>query len=151
MIRKARVDDVEAIVDIIDPYAERGILLPRTRRDVVLRIRDFFVYDSGGEGLAGCAALFPGWDALGEIRSLAVRASMQGKGVGSALVQACIDDARELGLPRVFTLTYETGFFSRFGFKEVDKHALPQKIFKDCIKCPHFLDCDETAMILDLA
>lgn len=149
MLRKARQNDIEAVLDIIDPYVNRGILLKKTRQDIVVRIRDFFVYEDENE-IAGCAALFPGWDGLGEICTLAVRESMQKKGIGTGLVKACIEDGRDLGLPKIFTLTYEKDFFRGQGFQEIDKHTLPQKIFKDCIKCPHYLDCNETAMIMEL-
>jgi len=149
MIRKARLDDIENILNTIEPYVTEGILLEKTQQDIVVRLRDFFIYEEDGR-LSGCVALFPGWDALGEICTLAVDGSCTNKGIGTELVQACIQDARELGLPKIFALTYEKEFFSKFGFKEVDKHTLPQKIFKDCIKCPHYLDCRETAVVLEL-
>ena len=75
---------------------------------------------------------------------------IQKKGIGKKLVLACIEEAQQLGLPKIFALTYEKVFFANMGFAEVDKHTLPQKIFKDCIGCPHFLDCDEIAMVLEL-
>ena len=149
MLRKARQNDVNAILDIIEPYVKQGILLEKTRQEIVTRLRDYFVYEEN-DGLAGCAALFPGWDSLGEICTLAVTQEMQKKGIGKQLVQACIEDAKELGLPKIFTLTYEKEFFAGMGFRVEDKHSLPQKIFKDCIKCPHYLDCSEIAMVLKL-
>ena len=149
MLRKAKQNDVDKILDVIEPFVKKGILLEKTRQEIVNRLRDYFVYEENNE-IAGCAALFPGWDSLGEICTLAVAEHMQKKGVGKQLVQACIEDAKELGLPKVFTLTYEKDFFARLGFKEEDKESLPQKIFKDCIKCLHYHDCSETAMVLKL-
>jgi amino-acid N-acetyltransferase len=149
MLRKARQSDVESILDIIEPFVKKGILLQKNRQDIVNRLRDYFVYEENDE-LTGCAALFPGWNSLGEICTLAVVEHMQKKGIGKQLVQACIEDAKELGLPKIFTLTYEKEFFAHLGFREEDKESLPQKIFKDCIKCPHYHECSEIAMVLTL-
>ena len=146
MIRKALVSDSEAILEIIKPYVESEIILPKTLEEISGRIRDYFVFEEEGT-VQGCAALYPGWDSLGEIRTTAVREENKGKGIGRQLVEACIEDARELGLPKIFVLTYEVDFFEKMGFSVVEKETLPHKIFKDCIKCRHFFNCDETAMI----
>ena len=71
-------------------------------------------------------------------------------GVGRALVQTCLDEARELGLKKVFALTYKPGFFTKLGFAEIDKSQLPQKIWRDCIKCVKFPECDEIAVSIEL-
>ncbi|MFH1707297.1 MAG: N-acetyltransferase [Planctomycetota bacterium] len=148
-IRKARLGDVGGILDLIQPFVDRDIILGRTPQDMIERIRDYMVAVDEGR-VVGCAALFPGWENLGEVRTVAVDPGVQKKGVGRGLVAACLDEARALGLPRVFALTYETEFFKRMGFCEVDMHTLPQKIFRDCVRCKKFPDCDEIAMVRDI-
>lgn len=95
----------------------------------------------------GCGALSIVWEDIAEVRSLFVDESLRGKGAGRMLVEACLDDARSMGLGKVFTLTYETAFFGKMGFSEVGKDTLPQKIWAVCINCPKFPDCDEIAML----
>ena len=90
------------------------------------------------------------WEDLAEVRSLAVAAAYEGRGVGRHLVEACLDEARQLGLPRIFALTYKQAFFEKFGFRVVEKSELPHKVWGDCLKCAKFPDCDEIAMIVDL-
>ena len=100
--------------------------------------------------VVACAALHISWAGLAEIRSLAVAQEAQGRGIGTELVRACIEEARQLGVERVFVLTYIPDFFRRFGFRPCPKEDLPHKIWADCINCPKFPDCDEIAMIADL-
>jgi len=87
---------------------------------------------------------------MAEIRSLAVVKGYQGQKLGSRLVLACLEEARALGIRKVFVLTYVEGFFAKMGFKVVEKSTLPHKIWADCLRCSKYPDCDETAMILDL-
>ena len=96
--------------------------------------------------LAGACALHITWEDLGEIRSLVVDPKFQGQDLGYRLVEACLHEARELGLRRIFVLTYIPDYFERFGFKHIKKTELPQKIWADCFKCIKFPDCDEVAM-----
>jgi amino-acid N-acetyltransferase len=112
-------------------------------------LRDFYVFEADGK-LLGTAALHIVWDDLAEVRSVAVAEDVGRKGIGSQLVQACIVEARQIGLNRVFCLTYKPDFFGKHGFRLVDKAELPHKVWGDCIKCAKFPDCDENAMILDL-
>jgi len=148
-IRKATLKDPNDIADLINSYAKDGLMLPRALNDIYEDLRDFFVCSDSG-GLVGCGALHICWGGLGEIRSLAVREDAQSMGVGQKLVLRCISEARELGMEKVFTLTFEPGFFSKFGFEKYPKENLPHKIWSDCLRCPHFPNCDETAMILNL-
>ena len=151
MIRKAKIQDVKTIHSILSHNAHRDLLLPRSLSELYDHLRDFYVAedDKAGGGLVGVCSLNISWDALGEIRSLAVVEESRKRGIGSSLVQACLSEATELGLSKVFVLTLIDGFFARFGFKEVDKTSLPHKIWADCIRCPKFPDqCDEIAMIL---
>jgi amino-acid N-acetyltransferase len=150
-IRKARVQDVNAIHNLLMTCASDGLLLPRSRSDLYRHLRDFFVVvPRNGEQAIGCCALAIIWDDVAEIRSLAVNEEAKHHRWGTKLVEACLSEAVTLGIYRVFTLTYVPDFFSRFGFKETAKDVLPQKVWADCLNCPKFPDCDEIAMILDL-
>jgi amino-acid N-acetyltransferase len=105
--------------------------------------------ERGERIFAGCGALHVLWADLGEIRSLAVEERFQGNGVGRRIVAALLQDARRLCLPRVFALTYQEEFFAHLGFAEVDKDALPRKVWGECLDCPKFPNCDEIAVVLD--
>lgn len=146
VVRKARATDVPGIQKLVAHFAVRGELLPRTLNELYERLRDFFVGDDGGE-IVGICALSIYWEDLAEVRSLAVQEAQGGKGLGTALVQACVEEAKRLGVRRVFALTYRPGFFEKLGFRTIDKRQLPQKIWKDCIKCAKVACCDEVALI----
>ncbi|MGC8861972.1 MAG: N-acetyltransferase [Armatimonadota bacterium] len=149
MIRKARVPDVPAIQQLVNSFAERGVMLPRSLSALYESIRDFYVVENDGV-VVGCCALHITWEDLAEIKSLAVDESVQGGGYGRALVEACLAEAREMGVPRVFALTYIPEFFEKAGFRRVDKTALPHKVWSECINCPKFPDCGEEAVIIEL-
>ncbi len=149
MIRKAQMGDVKDIQKLLTNFASRGDMLSRSLSELYESLRDFYVVVEE-EKLLGTAALHIVWDDLAEVRSVAVSEDAGRKGIGSQLVQACIAEARELGLKRIFCLTYKPDFFGKFGFRLVDKSELPHKVWGDCIKCVKFPDCDENAMIMDL-
>lgn len=146
MIRKAVIADVKAIQAIVNHYAEQGQMLPRSLNELYENLRDFSVYVKD-HTLLGVCALHISWDGLAEIRSLAVRRENSGAGIGTALVNHCLAEARELGAERVFVLTYQELFFKKMGFAPVDKKELPHKIWTDCLNCVKFPNCDETAML----
>ncbi len=145
MIRKARIDDAQAINTLLSEYATAGTMLSRTLANIYQTIRSFYIYEDQGQ-VAGIACLQIWWADLAEVRSLAVDAEHAGKGCGRLLVEACLEEAQELGISRVFALTYQKDFFSRLGFEVIEKRELPQKIWGDCMQCPKFPDCDEIAM-----
>ena len=149
MLRKAEIKDVKEIQKLLTHFANRGDMLSRSLSELYEAIRDFYISEEEGR-LLGTAALHIVWEDLAEIRSVAVSEEAGRKGVGTQLVQACIDEAREIGLKRVFCLTYKPNFFGKFGFRIVDKSELPHKVWGDCMKCVKFPDCDEIAMVLDL-
>jgi len=149
MLRKAEIKDVKEIQKLLTHFANRGDMLSRSLSELYEAIRDFYICEEEGR-LLGTAALHIVWEDLAEIRSVAVSEEAGRKGVGTQLVQACIDEAREIGLKRVFCLTYKPNFFGKFGFRIVDKSELPHKVWGDCMKCVKFPDCDEIAMVLDL-
>lgn len=149
MIRKAQINDVKEIQKLLITFASRGDMLSRSLSEIYESLRDFYVFEEGGV-ILGAAALHIVWDDLAEVRSVAVAEDVGRKGIGSQLVQACIAEARVIGLKRIFCLTYKPDFFGKHGFHLVDKSELPHKVWGDCIKCVKFPDCDENAMILDL-
>ena len=149
MISKPKSADVPEIKTIIDPFAQRGIMLPRSLHALYTCLRDFWIVRDA-ENICGCCALTVSWENFGEIRTLAVRETSKGLGLGRELVERCLEEAKELGLNTVFTLTYIPDFFAQFGFKPVDKSTLPNKIWSDCIHCQYFPDCREVAMVYEL-
>ncbi|MFU8855666.1 MAG: N-acetyltransferase [Deferrisomatales bacterium] len=148
-VERARLQDVEAMKGILDDFARSGDLLARSRLDLYESIRDFVVAREGGE-LVGLSALRICWIDLAEVRSLAVRRDRQRRGIGRVLVERCLQEAQELGLARVFALTYRPHFFQTLGFHEVEKSTLPHKVWQDCVHCVKFPECDETAVMRDL-
>ena len=150
MLRKAIIKDVKAIHALIDDYASKGEMLPCSLLELYEKIRDFYVFaDDETDEVLGACALHVCWEDLGEIRSLTVKVEKTMKGIGSAMVRACIEEARVLGIQKLFALTYKPDFFKKLDFNIIDKNVLPHKIWSDCIKCSKFPECDETAMMLE--
>lgn len=148
-IRKANVKDVKKIQDMIDYYAKRDKMLPRSLNELYENIRDFVVYSGNGR-LYGCCALHVDWEDLAEIKSLAVAKTKAGKGIGGRLLERCLKEAGVLKIKKVFALTYVPEFFTHFGFKVVDRQELPHKIWSECIKCVYFPNCKEIAMMKEI-
>lgn len=149
LIRKARVADVGEIRRILREFAEKGQLLARTMAELYSQVRDYYVYQENDHSpIIGISALHVCWEALGELRSVAVLENYQGKGVGTRLVEICLSEAITLGLEQVFVLTYRPDFFAHFGFEVVDKNVLPHIVWADCVRCTKFPECDEIAMLL---
>ena len=137
--------DIREIHALLQNFARKSLLLGRSISSLYDHLRDFVVYED--EGVRGVCSLHICWENLAEIRSLAVAEESQGQGIGEALVQACLREARRLEIGRVFTLTYQAPFFRKLGFVEIDKRDLPHKVWSDCLNCPQFPDCDEEALI----
>jgi amino-acid N-acetyltransferase len=148
MIEKAKIGDPKAIQALVNQYAARELMLARSLNDVYEGLRDFFVWRED-ERIVGCVALHITWEGLGEVRSLAVQAQAQGRGIGRALVEACLEEARQMGVRKVFVLTYVPEFFRKLGFADESKEALPHKIWADCLNCPRFPECDEVALTIE--
>ncbi|PMQ00896.1 MAG: GNAT family N-acetyltransferase [Dictyoglomus sp. NZ13-RE01] len=146
MIRKAKIKDVPEIQKLINEFAEKGLLLPRSLSDLYENIRDFYVVDIDGI-IVGCCALHVIWEDLGEVRSLIVREEFRGNRFGERLVKTCLKEAEFLGLRRVLSLTYIPEYFEKLGFERIDKKSLPYKVWTDCVKCPKFPDCGEIALL----
>ncbi len=126
-VRRARTPDVTAIKHLVDAYAGR-VLLAKEIVTLYESVPEFLVAELDGE-IVGCGALHVLWEDLGEIRTVAVAPQVLGRGVGHALVDALIDGARELGLQRLFVLTFERQFFARHGFAEIDGTPVEADVF----------------------
>jgi amino-acid N-acetyltransferase len=146
---RATMADAPAIQDLVNSFASLGEMLPRPLAEIYEQLRDFLVVRDN-ERLVACGALHIMWEDLAEIRSLAVLDEWQAKGVGAQLVEACLDEARALGIPTVFALTRQPSFFERLGFHQAEVMALPRKVWGECFRCPKFPNCDEVAVIIDL-
>jgi amino-acid N-acetyltransferase len=148
-LRKAKLSDVEAIMALINGFSDQGLMLPRSRNTLYECLREFLVIERNHQIIA-TGGLHILWDDLAEIRALAVSKENQGQGLGKMLVEALLCEAKEIECPKVFTLTYQPEFFARCGFKLINKEDMPHKVWKECIHCVKFPNCDENAMVLSL-
>ena len=148
-IEKAKISDAAQMHKLINYFADKGEMLARPLSEIYENIRDYVVIREG-ERVVGCAALHVNWLDLAEIKSVAVAEDSQRKGTGERLIAACLEEARELGIPTVFCLTYKPVFFEKFGFTQVDKMELPHKVWTECYRCSKFPNCDEIALICHL-
>ncbi|KUK83477.1 MAG: N-acetylglutamate synthase and related acetyltransferase [Pelotomaculum thermopropionicum] len=149
IFRKAKITDVEEIHALINYYADRGLMLARPRTQLYEGLREFTIAEDQGR-LIGAGSLHITWNDLAEIRALAVTPEHCKNGTGRKLVNMFLEEARELALPRVFALTYQQKFFEKCGFNTIPKESLPQKVWKECVNCPKFPNCEEIAMVIDL-
>jgi amino-acid N-acetyltransferase len=149
-IRPARIPDVLTIAKIVNEHAAKELMLPIALNQIYEQLRDFVVAEENGE-IAGCGAIHVAWEDLGEIRSLAVAESNRKKGIGGKIAAELLKMAKELGIKKIFVLTYQVDFFKRLGFVVVDKETLPHKIWRVCLNCHKFPSCDETALQLQLS
>lgn len=149
IIRKAKISDIGTIFELVNDFAKQGLMLPKSQIDLYESIRDFFVVEIDNKVVA-CGALKVFLDDLAEIRSLATNKDFQKMDLGKMITQKLLDDAKELGIKKVFTLSYQVDFFKKQGFILIKKEELPQKIWRDCYKCPKFPNCDENALIIEI-
>ena len=148
-VEKAKIRDAPQMHRLINYFADKGEMLARSLSEIYENIRDYFVVRQG-ERVIACAALHVSWSDLAEIKSLAVAEDSQEQGIGAQLVEACLKEAGELGIPTVFCFTYQPAFFKRHRFVDIDKMELPRKVWTDCLRCPKFPNCDEVALICHL-
>ncbi|MCC6697432.1 MAG: GNAT family N-acetyltransferase [Candidatus Hydrogenedentes bacterium] len=134
---------------LIDRAVVQGLLLPRTHAELYENLRHFYIY-ADEKGVGGCCALRVDNQDLAEVWALVVREDLRGNLVGAALLEACVADARERGVRRVYALSRTPAFFLRHSFQEIDRYELPQKVARDCIQCHLFLHCESVAIIRDL-
>ena len=150
-VRKAVVDDIPAIHAFLEHYADLGIVLRRSREDILHYLANFSVAVNA-TGVCACVAVRDFGNDLLEVRSLVVSPEQQGRGIGRQLVAGVISalDASQ-DTWRLFTLTKEPAFFGKLGFRVVEREMFPEKIWSDCRNCPKHSCCDEIALILDSA
>jgi amino-acid N-acetyltransferase len=147
---KAKLTDVANMQELVLPEVKSGKILYRSNDEISTNIRSYTLAKDGNE-LVGFVALHIHAPDLAEVRSLIVSQNHRGRGIGQELVKKTVQEAKELGVEKVFTLTYEQRFFEKLSFKEIPKESLPEhKIWADCVKCKHFPICDEIALIINL-
>jgi amino-acid N-acetyltransferase len=147
--RKATMKDVEALHHLINEFADKGMMLPRSRNTIYEALREFTVISDDGKFI-GTGALHIIWDNLAEVRALAILPGYQHLGLGQQLIMELLNEAISLEIHQVFALTYQVDFFTKCGFRIVSKEEMPHKVWKECINCPKFPNCDEVAMIKEL-
>jgi amino-acid N-acetyltransferase len=155
MIRPAHPGDIQPILEMVNYFAEQDIMLPRTEESVRHTLSDWLVAveefpNSSTPAILGCGALVPLTETLAEVRSLAVHASQQGKGLGGYLVLELVQMARMRGFQQVCALTLREQFFTRLGFELVDRWSISPKVWQACIYCRKFHHCDEVAVLMNL-
>ena len=148
-IRKASVDDVDAILDLVNYYAEKGLVLQKSAFKVYTKLQNYFVAETDDK-VVGCVSLVVLWKDLAEICSLAVDEQYMRKGIGKKLVSKCIENARALRVTKIIVLTYKDKFFEKMGFHFVDKNIFPRKLMWECLECPKLDECDELAYLMNL-
>ncbi|HEY4390052.1 MAG TPA: N-acetyltransferase [Paenibacillus sp.] len=144
--RRAKLEDVEQLYLLIDDYARKGIMLPRSRKVLERLIDDFVVTEVDGL-VVGCGSLCKLGEELVEIRSLGIAEGYKGQGLGSMLVKQLVEEARAQGIPKVMALTYEVSFFLKNDFNVVEKEIFPEKVWTDCVNCSKQHACDEIAVL----
>jgi len=148
-IRQAESQDVDTMVRIIAHYASQGLMLPRSHAALQDALSDYVVADINGQ-VIGCGGLEQYTRDTAEIYGLATAPENSIRGTGSAIVQALIEKARTERISQVFALTLAPAFFQKMGFRIVEQKDLPMKVWKDCVACPKYGNCDEIALLLDL-
>lgn len=145
--RKATFEDIEDIYQLVADYAVAGVMLARSRNTLYETLRDMVVAEDEQGNIVGVGGLHIIWDRLAEVRTMAVAPNMTRQGIGAEIVKRLIHEGEQLGVEKFFTLTYKPGFFQTLGFETITKEELPHKVWKECIDCPKFPNCDEIAMI----
>ncbi len=146
-VRRARTSDIPGIQQLVEPLAAQRILLGKDRVVLYEAVQEFRVaVDETGE-IIGCGALHVMWEDLGEVRTLAVTRDWLGKGVGHRILESIETDAAELGLTRLFCLTFETGFFGRHGFEPIEESVVEPDVFAQLALSPD----EGVAEFLDLS
>ncbi len=148
-VEKGKIQDVPQIHRLINYFADKGEMMARPLSELYENIRDYFVIRKGEQVIA-CAALHIMWSDLAEIKSVAVAKDSQRQGIGAGLIEACLKEAKGLGIPTIFCLTYQPAFFEKLNFSQIDKMEMPRKVWTECYRCPKFPDCGEVALIYQL-
>lgn len=144
--RNATVEDVEPLYLMIEEYAQRGIMLPRSREALTRQIDQFIIAELDGKFI-GCGSLFRLGADLAEVRSIGLRVEGKGKGVGSMILEKLTEEARRQKVAQIMALTYAVDFFLRNGFTVVEKKIFTEKVRIDCVNCSKQHVCDEIAVL----
>ncbi len=163
VIQKAQIRDVEEIIELINTFAASNLMLPRGPQYLYENIRDFIiasdqnvpVYSLPETGevlhlIVACGSMHVLWEDIAEIRALAIHPDYQDLGLGSKLVETMKQEAKKLGIKRLFTFTLTEDFFKTLEFKKIERKNLPPKVWGECSRCPKYFQCDEVGMVLDL-
>jgi amino-acid N-acetyltransferase len=133
-VRAARTCDVAAIRRLVDHYAPGGMLLDKPTVKLYEDVQEFVVAADAADRVVGCGALHVMWEDLAEVRTLAVDASVRGQGVGHALLQRLLERARDVGVRRLFCLTFEIDFFARHGFAPIDGEPVDPGVYSELLR-----------------
>jgi amino-acid N-acetyltransferase len=163
IIEKAQIRDVEEILELVNVFAESNLMLPRGPQYLYENIRDFVIASDRNVPvysltetredlhlIVACGSLHVLWEDIAEVRALAIHPDYQHLGLGSKLVQHMQQEAKQLGIKRLFTFTLTEDFFKTLGFKKIERNGLPPKVWGECSRCPKYFHCDEIGMVLDL-
>jgi amino-acid N-acetyltransferase len=146
-IRKPTLKDIQNIQNLLLPFIINGIILKRDNDEIATNIRSYVIALKDNQ-IIGVGALHIYSMNLAEIRSLAVDENHQKQGIGKKIINSLENEAKQLGIKQLLTLTYQKEFFEKLGFKEIPKEKVPDhKVWSDCIKCPHFPNCNEISLI----
>jgi amino-acid N-acetyltransferase len=133
LVRRARTPDVRAIRSLVEPMTESGRIVTKDAVTYYEAVHEFRVVEVNGE-VVGCGALHVMWEDLAEVRTVAVQPDLKGHGLGSAVLAELLQDARDLGVRRVFCLTFETTFFGRHGFERIDGQAVEPEVYAELLR-----------------
>lgn len=150
MIKDCIVSDATAIHELVNGYASEGVMLALSLSEIYEKLYEFSVYVSENNEIVGVISLHPMWEDIAEVRSFAVKKGFEGKGIGRKLLEYKLEKAKDYEFKSIFALTYRVDFFINNGFKITDIESLPRKIWTDCLKCPKYPNCDETAVIINI-
>ena len=163
VILKAQIRDVEEILELINGFATSNLMLPRGPQYLYENIRDFVIAVDENVPvytltdtkevmnlIVACGSLHVLWEDIAEVRALAIHPDYHHLGLGSRVVEFMEEEARKLGIHRLFTFTLTEDFFNALGFRKISRKDLPPKVWGECSRCPKYFQCDEVGMVLDL-
>ncbi|MBI2886968.1 MAG: N-acetyltransferase [Chloroflexi bacterium] len=150
-IQRAKLSDMAKVHALITPFADLGDMLHRPLSELYENVRDYVVIKDDADQVIACASLHVVWDDLAEVKAVAVREDYQAHGLGKLLVGHSLAEARAMGLATIFCLTTKPGYYEQLGFVQSDVMTLPRKVWGECLRCPRFPHCNETAMVIHLA
>jgi amino-acid N-acetyltransferase len=145
-VRRARTADVRSIRQLVDQYAAQRILLSKEMVTLYEDVQEFWVAEEPAGSIIGCGALHVMWEDLAEVRTLATHPDWVGRGIGHAVLSTLLEVARDLGISRVFCLTFEVDFFKRHGFEVVEGSIVPPDVYAELLRS----DDEGVAEFLDL-